>query len=157
MKHSPNKSSGAFANSIVFSIAVIAAHAFCSGPAQAAVPGITGGVGAPLFSLVASAGNSSQPDGALVYSWGYGCGNAGATVGAMFIKEFTGDTPWIHLDIAGTAWQDDVKPWAAKGATGVPNFPIRLGRAMSWLRSGTPRFSHIRARAWELISAIFTP
>jgi leucyl aminopeptidase len=43
----------------------------------------------------------------------------GATVGAMFIKEFTGDTPWIHLDIAGTAWQDDVKPWAAKGATGV--------------------------------------
>jgi leucyl aminopeptidase len=43
----------------------------------------------------------------------------GATVGAMFIKEFTGDTPWIHLDIAGLAWQDDVKPWAAKGATGV--------------------------------------
>jgi len=43
----------------------------------------------------------------------------GAIVGAMFIKEFTGDTPWIHLDIAGTAWQDDVKPWAAKGATGV--------------------------------------
>jgi leucyl aminopeptidase len=43
----------------------------------------------------------------------------GATIGAMFIKEFTGDTPWIHLDIAGTAWQDDVKPWNAKGATGV--------------------------------------
>ncbi len=43
----------------------------------------------------------------------------GATVGAMFLKEFTGDTPWIHLDIAGTAWQDDVKPWNAKGATGV--------------------------------------
>src|SRR6202521_1769722 len=43
----------------------------------------------------------------------------GATVGAMFIREFAGDTPWIHLCIAGTAWQDDVKPWAAKGATGV--------------------------------------
>jgi leucyl aminopeptidase len=43
----------------------------------------------------------------------------GAIVAAMFIKEFTGDTPWIHLDIAGTAWQDDVKPWNAKGATGV--------------------------------------
>ena len=43
----------------------------------------------------------------------------GATVAAMFLKEFTGDTPWIHLDIAGTAWQDDVKPWNAKGATGV--------------------------------------
>jgi leucyl aminopeptidase len=44
---------------------------------------------------------------------------AGATNAAMFLKEFTGDTPWIHLDIAGTAWQDDVKPWNAKGATGV--------------------------------------
>ncbi len=43
----------------------------------------------------------------------------GATVAAMFLKEFAGDTPWIHLDIAGTAWQDDVKPWNAKGATGV--------------------------------------
>jgi hypothetical protein len=28
-------------------------------------------------------------------------------------------TPWIHLDIAGTAWQDDVKPWNAKRAMGV--------------------------------------
>jgi leucyl aminopeptidase len=43
----------------------------------------------------------------------------GATVGAMFLKEFTGDTPWIHLDIAGTAWLDDAKPWLSKGATGV--------------------------------------
>jgi leucyl aminopeptidase len=43
----------------------------------------------------------------------------GATIGAMFIKEFTGDSPWIHLDIAGTAWNDDVKPWLAKGPTGV--------------------------------------
>lgn len=43
----------------------------------------------------------------------------GAITAAMFLKEFTGSTPWIHLDIAGTAWQDDVKPWSAKGATGV--------------------------------------
>jgi leucyl aminopeptidase len=43
----------------------------------------------------------------------------GAITAAMFLKEFTGDTPWIHLDIAGTAWQDDSKPWNAKGATGV--------------------------------------
>jgi len=43
----------------------------------------------------------------------------GAITGAMFIKEFTGDTPWIHLDIAGTAWNDDAKPWLAKGPTGV--------------------------------------
>ena len=43
----------------------------------------------------------------------------GATIGAMFIKEFTGDSPWIHLDIAGTAWNDDTKPWLAKVPTGV--------------------------------------
>jgi leucyl aminopeptidase len=43
----------------------------------------------------------------------------GAITGAMFIKEFIGDSPWIHLDIAGTAWNDDAKPWLAKGPTGV--------------------------------------
>src|SRR5690349_24143616 len=43
----------------------------------------------------------------------------GATIGAMFIKEFTNDKPWVHLDIAGTAWNDDAKPWLAKGPTGI--------------------------------------
>lgn len=43
----------------------------------------------------------------------------GAITGAMFLKEFAGDTPWVHLDIAGTAWLDDVKPYLAKGPTGV--------------------------------------
>jgi leucyl aminopeptidase len=43
----------------------------------------------------------------------------GAITGAMFLKEFAEDTPWIHLDIAGTAWLDDNKPWMAKGASGV--------------------------------------
>ena len=35
------------------------------------------------------------------------------------MQDFVGDTPWIHLDIAGTAWLDDAKPYMAKGATGV--------------------------------------
>jgi len=43
----------------------------------------------------------------------------GAITAAMFLKEFSGDTPWIHLDIAGTAWLDDAKAWMAKGASGV--------------------------------------
>jgi leucyl aminopeptidase len=43
----------------------------------------------------------------------------GAITAAMFLREFVGDTPWAHLDIAGTAWVDDVKPWASKGASGV--------------------------------------
>ncbi|MGQ0736551.1 MAG: leucyl aminopeptidase [Acidobacteriota bacterium] len=44
---------------------------------------------------------------------------AGAVTAAKFLQEFVGDTPWAHLDIAGTAWADDAKPWVAKGATGV--------------------------------------
>ncbi len=43
----------------------------------------------------------------------------GAITAAMFLKEFAEETPWVHLDIAGTAWLDDAKPWAAKGASGV--------------------------------------
>lgn len=43
----------------------------------------------------------------------------GAITGAMFIREFTNDLPWVHLDIAGTAWYDDAKAWMPKGATGV--------------------------------------
>jgi len=40
-----------------------------AGAAHAAVPGITG----PSFDLVAAAGNTTQPDGATIYTWGYGC------------------------------------------------------------------------------------
>ena len=43
----------------------------------------------------------------------------GSITAAMFLKEFVGETPWIHLDIAGTAWDDEAKPWIAKGPTGV--------------------------------------
>jgi leucyl aminopeptidase len=45
---------------------------------------------------------------------------AGAVTAAMFLKEFAGDTPWLHLDIAGVAWIEDNKPWIAKGPSGVP-------------------------------------
>jgi leucyl aminopeptidase len=44
----------------------------------------------------------------------------GAITAAMFLKEFAESTPWVHLDIAGTAWLDDAKPFMAKGPTGVP-------------------------------------
>lgn len=44
---------------------------------------------------------------------------AGSITAAMFLKEFAGTGPWAHLDIAGTAWAEDAKPWQAKGATGT--------------------------------------
>ena len=43
----------------------------------------------------------------------------GAITGALFIQEFAGDLPWVHMDIAGTAWAEEAKPYQAKGATGV--------------------------------------
>jgi leucyl aminopeptidase len=43
----------------------------------------------------------------------------GAVTAAMFLKEFAEDTPWLHLDIAGTAWTEEAKPWIAKGPSGI--------------------------------------
>ena len=44
---------------------------------------------------------------------------ASAITAATFLREFTGGLPWAHIDIAGTAWADDSKPFMPKGATGV--------------------------------------
>jgi leucyl aminopeptidase len=43
----------------------------------------------------------------------------GAINAAMFLKEFVGEIPWVHLDIAGTAWLEEGKPWMPKGPTGI--------------------------------------
>jgi leucyl aminopeptidase len=44
---------------------------------------------------------------------------AGTITAAAFIKEFADGVAWAHLDIAGTAWGDEAKPFRAKGPTGV--------------------------------------
>ena len=41
-----------------------------------------------------------------------------ATVGAMFVKEFAEDTPWVHLDIGGTAWSRKCEGIYTKGGIG---------------------------------------
>jgi leucyl aminopeptidase len=43
----------------------------------------------------------------------------GACTAAMFLKEFAGDLPWAHLDIAGTAWAEEGKPYQPKGPIGI--------------------------------------
>lgn len=43
---------------------------------------------------------------------------AGATTAALFLAEFVGDTPWAHLDIAGTMQSESDEAWRSKGATG---------------------------------------
>jgi leucyl aminopeptidase len=44
---------------------------------------------------------------------------ASSITAAMFIKEFAGGLPWAHLDIAGTAWADEARPYLPKGPSGV--------------------------------------
>jgi len=46
----------------------------------------------------------------------------GAITAAAFLSNFVGETPWAHLDIAGTAWTQETtekKSYIPKGATGV--------------------------------------
>ncbi|HEX2171889.1 MAG TPA: leucyl aminopeptidase, partial [Dehalococcoidia bacterium] len=55
---------------------------------------------------------------------------AGAITAAAFLANFVGNTPWVHLDIAGTARVRNQKGWVVKGHTGVPvrtlvNFVLR--------------------------------
>ena len=44
----------------------------------------------------------------------------GAITAAQFLAEFVGDTPWVHLDIAGTSLSEKERTYLVKGATGVP-------------------------------------
>jgi leucyl aminopeptidase len=44
---------------------------------------------------------------------------AGTITAAAFLKEFADGISWAHLDIAGTAWGDEAKPYRAKGPTGI--------------------------------------
>jgi leucyl aminopeptidase len=44
---------------------------------------------------------------------------AGSITAALFLKEFTGGLPWAHIDIAGTAWVEEPRPYQPKGPSGV--------------------------------------
>ncbi|HVN93110.1 MAG TPA: leucyl aminopeptidase [Terracidiphilus sp.] len=54
----------------------------------------------------------------------------GASTAAEFLHVFAEETPWIHLDIAGTAWVEDSKPFIAKGPSG-----IGVRSILEWVRS----------------------
>jgi leucyl aminopeptidase len=54
----------------------------------------------------------------------------GASTAAAFLQEFVEDTPWLHLDIAGTAWVEENKNWIAKGPSG-----IAVRSLVEWVKS----------------------
>ncbi len=46
-------------------------------------------------------------------------GEAGTVIGGLFLEEFSGGLPWVHLDIAGPAWSGSGEGYVAPGATGA--------------------------------------
>src|SRR3981081_126289 len=70
MNHMSVKIRSGIARLVVMTVAIAS---LLGGKAQAAVPGITSTGTAGTFNLVAGPGYISQPDGAEIYSWGYGC------------------------------------------------------------------------------------
>jgi leucyl aminopeptidase len=46
-------------------------------------------------------------------------GRPDATAAALLLSKFADKTPWVHLDIAGTAWHDQAQPHAPEGASGA--------------------------------------
>ncbi len=63
-------------------------------------------------------------------------GEAGASsiFGALFLRDFVGETPWVHVDIAGTSRADKPEGHIAKGATG---FGTRL--LIDWIENRAQR------------------
>ena len=45
--------------------------------------------------------------------------DAGTITAGAFLQEFVGDTSWVHLDIAGTAWNFTEKSYIPKGPSGI--------------------------------------
>jgi leucyl aminopeptidase len=68
----------------------------------------------PLYEEFEKATKSDIADLKNITSRGVG---AGTITGAAFLKPFTGDFPWVHLDIAGTAWTSNEKPYVPKGGS----------------------------------------
>jgi leucyl aminopeptidase len=74
---------------------------------------------------------------------------AGTLTAAAFLKSFVDATPWLHLDIAGTAYLDSESSWQAKGPTGTP---VRAFVSLVETLAGTPVVhtngrTHTEARA----------
>ena len=74
-------------------------------------PASTGGAAVAFYTVTATDITTPAYGGQTVFG-------PSSPVGAH-LREFADHTPWVHLDIAGTAWENDRKPHMAKGPTGV--------------------------------------
>lgn len=70
----------------------------------------------------------------------------GAITGGLFLKQFAGDTPWVHLDIAGTAWGvKGIGHIPNEGATGV-GVRLLMDLAAHWRPASRNKGNDRRAR-----------
>src|SRR2546421_10566466 len=74
--------------------------------------------GEPAWRMPVSDDYKKKIESAIADFKNYG-GRPDAISAALLLSKFAGDTPWVHLDIAGTAWYDDPTPYAPKGASGA--------------------------------------
>ena len=77
-------------------------------------------VGEPVWELPLWAGYKRQIESPLADVKNVGDRWAGAITAALFLAEFVGETPWVHLDIAGPAFRERGWDLGPRGATGVP-------------------------------------
>lgn len=74
--------------------------------------------GEPTWRMPVSDDYKKRIESAIADFKNYG-GRPDATAAALLLSKFAADTPWVHLDIAGTAWHDEPQPHAPKGSTGT--------------------------------------
>jgi leucyl aminopeptidase len=74
--------------------------------------------GEPVWRMPVSDDYKKRIESPIADFKNYG-GRPDATAAALLLSKFAADTPWVHLDIAGTAWYDEAQPHAPKGSTGT--------------------------------------
>jgi len=77
-----------------------------------------GRAGEPVWRMPVSDDYKKKIESMIADFKNYG-GRPDATGAALLLSKFAGETPWVHLDIAGTSWLDDKRPHAPKGSTGT--------------------------------------
>ncbi|MDN3445503.1 leucyl aminopeptidase [Microbacterium sp. APC 3901] len=83
-----------------------------------AVLAASASTGEPLWRMPLEQKYRSQLDSDIADIANLGGPYAGATTAALFLEHFVDDTPWAHIDIAGTMQSDGDDAWRSKGATG---------------------------------------
>ena len=88
--------------------------------------------GDPVWELPSSDVYFKQIEGSITDLKNTGGKDAGTITAGLFLKHFVGKTPWVHLDIAGTAWNvERIEYYPTKGATGT-GVRLLTELAMNW-------------------------